>query len=87
MTEFEKAYPADPRALVAMRLRRFLDLTKDIDFTAKLVERDKKMRFADPALEAKPARLENVLPRRQGRPPTPPGLSPRNGSRTSRPRV
>ena len=27
MKAFEKTYPADPRALVAMRLRRFLDLT------------------------------------------------------------
>ena len=44
----------DPRVLIASRLRRFLDLSRDIDYSAKLVERDKKMRFADPALESKP---------------------------------
>ena len=53
MKELER-YPADPRALVAIALRQFLDLSKDIDFTAQLVERDKKMRFADAALEASP---------------------------------
>ena len=55
LKELEKVYPADPRALVAMRLRRFLEVTKDIDFSARLVDRDGKKRFADPALEAKPA--------------------------------
>lgn len=54
MTEFEKLIPSDPRVLVASRLRRFLDLSRDIDYSAKLVEKDKKMRFADPALESKP---------------------------------
>ena len=32
MKAFEKTYPADPRALVAMRLRHFLDVTKDVDY-------------------------------------------------------
>ena len=54
MAEFEKVIPLDPRVLIASRLRRFLDLSRDIDYSAKLVERDKKMRFADPALESKP---------------------------------
>ena len=52
--EFEALYPADARSLVAMRLRQFLDVTRDVDFTAKLVEQDKKQKFADPGIEAKP---------------------------------
>lgn len=52
--DFDARFPADPRALVALRLRQFLDATRDIDFTAKLVQQDKVQKFADPALEAKP---------------------------------
>ncbi len=55
VSAFEAAYPADPRALVAMRLRALLDATADIDFSARLLEQDKKQRFANPAYEAKPA--------------------------------
>jgi hypothetical protein len=66
--EFEGLYPADPRALVAMRLRAFLDATRDLDFTAKLVEQDKKQKFADPALEAKPAAWKMCF--RAGKPAT-----------------
>ncbi len=48
-------YPADPGALIARRLRAFLDLSATVDFTATLVARpDKRMRFADPALEQQP---------------------------------
>ena len=54
MAQFDKVIPSDPRVLIASRLRRFLDLSKDVDYSATLVERDKKMRFADPALESKP---------------------------------
>jgi len=66
--ELDAVYPADPRALVANRLRKFLDLSKDIDFTAQLVERDKKMRFADAALEARPAEWKMLF--RAGKPAT-----------------
>jgi hypothetical protein len=68
MKELETVYPADPRVLVAGRLRKFLDLSKDIDFTAQLVERDKKMRFADAALEARPAEWKMLF--RAGKPAT-----------------
>jgi hypothetical protein len=68
MKEFEKTYPADPRALVAMRLRRFLDVTKDIDYSAQLVEKDKKKVFADAALEARPAEWKMAF--RAGKPAT-----------------
>lgn len=68
MKELDAVYPADPRALVANRLGKFLDLSKDIDFTAQLVERDRKMRFADPALEARPAEWKLLF--RAGKPAT-----------------
>ncbi len=66
--ELETAYPSDPRALVANRLGKFLDLSKDIDFKAPLVEKDKKMRFADTALETKPAEWKLLF--RAGKPAT-----------------
>ena len=66
MKELDAVYPADPRALVANRLRKFLDLSKDIDFTAQLVERDGKKRFADAALEARPAEWKMLF--RAGKP-------------------
>ena len=31
MVEFEKVIPSDPRTLVAARLRKFLDLSKDVE--------------------------------------------------------
>ena len=68
MIEFEKTYPADSRALVAMRLRHFLDVTKDVDFTAQLVEKGKIRVFASEALEAKPAEWKMCF--RAGKPPT-----------------
>ena len=55
MKEFEKVYPEDPRALIAARLRRFLDVTRDVDFSAQLVDKDSKKVFADADLEARPA--------------------------------
>jgi hypothetical protein len=68
MQELDKTYPADPRALVAMRLRRFLDVTSDVDYGAALVEKGTKRVFADPALEARPA--EWKLAFRAGKPAT-----------------
>lgn len=67
-TAFDAAYPADSRALIALRLRAFLDGTRDIDFTARLVERDKMRKFADAALEAKPAEWKMCF--RAGQPAT-----------------
>lgn len=68
MKEFERDFPTDARTLIAMRLRRFLEVTRDIDFSARLVERDKKLRFADPSLEARPAEWKMCF--RAGRPAT-----------------
>lgn len=68
MQELDKTYPADPRAMVAMRLRRFLDVTKDVAYDAQLVDKAGKKVFADPALEARPA--EWKLAFRAGKPAT-----------------
>lgn len=65
---FDAAYPADPRALVALRLRAFLDGTRDLDYTARLVEQGKVRKFADAALEAKPAEWKMCF--RAGKPAT-----------------
>lgn len=68
MAEFEKTYPGDARGLIALRLRRFLDVTKDVAFDAKLVDKDKKKVFVDEALEAKPAEWKMCF--RAGKPAT-----------------
>lgn len=68
VTAFETAYPSDPRTLVANRLGKFLDLSKDIDFKAQLVEKNKKMRFADAGLEARRAEWKILF--RAGKPAT-----------------
>jgi hypothetical protein len=53
LKDFEKQYPATVKELVKMRLKEFLALTADMNFDAKLIDRDGHKRFADPALEAK----------------------------------
>ena len=68
MREFETRYPEDPRALIAARLRHFLDVTKDIDYSAQLVEKNKVKVFADAALEARPAEWKMSF--RAGKPAT-----------------
>jgi hypothetical protein len=68
MKEFEKVFPADARALVAMRLRHFLDTTADVNYSAELLNKDKKKVFADAALEAKPAGWKMAF--RAGKPAT-----------------
>ncbi len=67
MKEFEKTYPADPRALVAMRLRHFLDVTKDVDFTAQLVDKDKKKVLRRRRPRGQAGRVENVFSGRKTR--------------------
>ena len=68
LKEFDKTYPADPRALIAMRLRHFLDATKDVAYDAQLVDKNKKKVFADEALEGKPAEWKMAF--RAGKPAT-----------------
>ena len=69
----DKAFPADSRALVASRLKNFLDETKDVAFEATLVDagpdgRPKKKVFVDAALEAKSAQWKLCF--RAGKPAT-----------------
>ncbi len=68
LKEFEKVFPEDPRALIAMRLRHFLDVTGDVNYTAPLVTKDKMRVFSDPTLEAKPAEWKMAF--RAGKPAT-----------------
>jgi hypothetical protein len=64
--EFEVEYPADARQIIARRLRAFLEMSATVDFSATLVEKDKKMRFADALLEAKPRQWKMLY--RAGKP-------------------
>jgi hypothetical protein len=50
----EKRFPPNPKTVIARRLQEFLDVSKDVDFDAKLVPAGSKMRFADPRYEEKP---------------------------------
>lgn len=53
--KFEADHPANADLLIAARLKQFLALSADVNHGAKLVKQGDKMRFEDPALEAKPA--------------------------------
>jgi len=53
VADFEKEYPATVNGLIKKRLKEFLELTKDMDFSAKLITSGRVKKFADPALEAK----------------------------------
>ena len=68
MKELDAIWPADHRALVANRLRHFLELSKDVAYDATLVDKDGKKVFADPALEAKPKEWKMCF--RAGKPAT-----------------
>ena len=68
MKELEAIWPIDHRALIANRLRHFLEVSKDVPADAKLVEKDGKKMFADPALEARPKEWKMCF--RAGKPAT-----------------
>jgi len=53
LQNWEKDYPADPRVLIAQRLREFLDVSGDVNFEAKLAPNDDGHRFAEPQYEQK----------------------------------
>jgi hypothetical protein len=54
VASFEKRFPADPKVLLVERINHFLDVSKDVDFGAQLVQDRNKKKFADPAYESKP---------------------------------
>ena len=67
LADWEQRYPADPKPLIARRLRDFLALSATVDFNATLEPRPgKKMRFADPELEKKPSEWKLLF--RAGKP-------------------
>ena len=68
MKELDAVWPADHRALIANRLRRFLELSKDVAYDAKLVDKGGTKVFADPALESKPKEWKMCF--RAGKPAT-----------------
>jgi flagellar biosynthesis GTPase FlhF len=54
LAQWEKEYPANnPRPLIKRRLQEFLSATENIDFNAKLVDRDSRKVFANPEYEQK----------------------------------
>lgn len=66
--QLDAVWPVDARALVANRLRRFLEVSNDIAYEAKLIEKDGKKLFADPAFESKPREWKLCF--RAGKPAT-----------------
>lgn len=50
---FSKEYPEDIQQYIKLKLNEFLQLTSNIDFNAKLVQRNGKWRFENPEYEAK----------------------------------
>jgi hypothetical protein len=53
--QWTKDWPADPGALIARRLKEFLEVCGDVNFDAKLVEEEDRFTFADPDLQSKPS--------------------------------
>ena len=68
MKQLDAVWPADARAMVANRLRRFLDVSRDIAYDAQLIDKDGKKVFADAALEARPKEWKLCF--RAGKPAT-----------------
>ena len=55
MKKWADEYPENPAPVIAKRLKAFLDMSAAVDFDAKLVEKNGKMRFVNPAYESKPS--------------------------------
>lgn len=53
MKQLDAVWPSDARALVANRLRRFLEVSGNVAYEARLIDKDGKKVFADPVLEAR----------------------------------
>jgi hypothetical protein len=68
MKQLDAVWPVDARAMVAGRLRRFLQVSSDVDYDARLVDKNGTKVFADPALEARPKEWKLCF--RAGKPAT-----------------
>ena len=66
VAEWEKKYPTDPKAMVASRLREFLEMSSTVAFDAKTELKNKQQVFVDPQLERKDARWKMMY--RAGKP-------------------
>jgi vacuolar-type H+-ATPase subunit H len=53
LAKWEEKYPTNHLQFVKMRMQQFLDETKDIDFSAQLIEKNGKKYFANKAYESK----------------------------------
>lgn len=51
--DFQTYWPATVKDLTKLRLKEFLAFTADIDFNAKMIEKNGRKQFEDPKLEAK----------------------------------
>ena len=61
LAAWEKEYPAgDPKPLLKLRLREFLDATGNVDFGAKLVKKGDALVFVNPAYENKESRWKTA---------------------------
>jgi hypothetical protein len=68
MKELDAIWPPDHRTLVAKRLRHFLEVSKDVDYDARLIDKGGVKVFADPAMEARPKEWKMCF--RAGKPAT-----------------
>ena len=66
--QLDDVWPSDARALVASRLRHFLQVSSDVAYDAKLIDRNGTKVFADPTLEARPKEWKLCF--RAGKPAT-----------------
>lgn len=68
LAEWEKRYPADPKVLVAARLREFLDMSATVDFAAATAptKDGRSIRFVNAAYEAKDSQWKMMY--RAGKP-------------------
>jgi hypothetical protein len=53
LARWKRDYPDDPRPVIIRRLREFLQLSADVDFTARLKTQDGRSVFENPAYQAK----------------------------------
>jgi hypothetical protein len=61
LAKWETDFPADPMQLVKKRLQKMLDVTKDVDYNAALVEKYHKKYFVNPAYEQKPTQWKDAF--------------------------
>ncbi len=52
MATWENKYPENPKVLIASRLHQFMDVSQSVDFDARMVQKGKLMKFADPQYES-----------------------------------